>query len=108
MPSHGNCCAAMIKLGHPSPQQKKEQHLAIHWSVNRNNSSKSCLNDSFASLSHKGNNKQLHLSKKSRSLIKGNFCSPKSIIDSDSKSESDGDSGFVDSFDYKSEVKCNK
>ncbi len=40
--------------------------------------------------------------------MKGNFCSPKSIIDSESELESDEDSGFDDAFDCKSEVKCNK
>ncbi len=70
--------------------------------------SKSCSNDSFASVSRKGNSKQLHLTKKSGSTIKGNSLSPKSIINSHSESESDEDSGFDDAFDCKSEVKFNK
>ncbi len=53
----------------------------------------------------------MHLTNKSGSTIEGNFRSPKSIINSDnsdSKSESDEDSGFDDAFDCKSEVNCNK
>ncbi len=54
---------------------------------------------------------KLHRTNKSRSTIKGNYCSPKNIINSDgsdSESESDEDSGFDDAVDCKSKVKCNK
>ncbi len=111
MPSHRYCHAAMIKLGCPLPQQKQEKHSVTPESENRNNSSKCCSKDSFASLSRKSNSEKLHPTNKSGSTIKGNFCSPKDIINSDnsdSKPESYEDSGFDDVVDCKSEVKCNK
>ena len=111
MPSHRNRRAAMIKLGRPIPQKKREQHSVTPRSENINNSSKSCPKESFASLNRKRNSEKLHLTNKSGSTIEGNFRSPKTIInsdDSDSESESDEDSGFDDAFDCKSEVNCNK
>ncbi len=108
MPSHRNRHAAMIKLGCPIPQQKREQHSVTPQSENRNNSSKSCSTYSFATLSHKSNIEKLHLTNESRSTIKGKFCSPENIINSDNsdyESESDEDSGFGDDFECEYEVK---
>ncbi len=77
MPSHRNRRAAMIKLGRPIPQKKREQHSVIPQSENINSSSKSCPKESFASLNRKSNSEKLHLTNKSGSTIEGNFCSPK-------------------------------